>query len=278
MVAQCGQDPKVLREEAYADDTHLDVRRRTHQLYTIDRVDFGRWTLERLGWRGDERVLDMGCGPGDLLREMALQHAGWGALIGFDFSPGMVAQAIGSTAGLPIHFFAGDAQTLPFPDEAFDVVMARHMLYHMPDLDRAVAEAARVLRAGGAFLVTTNSAHTMPEYQALRRRAADRFPAITEPEMITDRFSLENAPAFLEPHFDRVETHTLLGTLRFPEARPFVDYFASSRAMTMRADHTDAEWQAILDFVWAEAEKVVARQGHLDVTKITAALVGVKGG
>jgi len=273
-----GQDQDLLREKAYADDTHLDVRYRTHQLYTVDPVDFGRWTLERLDWRGDERVLDVGCGPGDLLREMARHHGGWGVLLGLDFSPGMIAKAVRSAAGLPVHWFVGDAQCLPFPDGSLDVVMARHVLYHVPDIDHAVAEAARVLDSGGRFLTTTNSIHTMPEYQAVRERAAARFPAVAQPEMVTDRFCLENAGAILEPYFGRVETCTLPGMLRFPVAQPFVDYFASSRALTMRPDHTDAEWQAILDFVRAETEAVIARQGHFDVTKITGAIVGIKGG
>jgi ubiquinone/menaquinone biosynthesis C-methylase UbiE len=283
MGAQPGADPRVLQERAYADDVHLDVRRRTHQIYTVEPVDFGRWTLERLRWRGDERVLDVGCGPGELLREMARHQAvaphqgGWDVLAGLDFSPGMIAQAQIQAAGLPVHFLVGDAQTLPFPDAMFDVVMARHMLYHVPAIDRAVAEAARVLRRGGQFLVTTNSAHTMPEYLHMRRRASLRFPAMLQSDALTDRFSLENGAAFLEPYFGRVETHTLRGILRFPAAEPFLAYFASSRAMLMRPDHSDAEWQAVADFVRAETEAVLARDGRFDVTKIAGALVGMKG-
>jgi len=272
-----GYDPAVLRQEAYADDTHLGVRRRTHQLYTVDPVDLGRWTMERLPWRGDERVLDVGCGPGDLLRSMARHRDGWGVLAGFDFSAGMAAQAAAAAAGLPVRVMVADAQANPFPDRSFDVVLARHMLYHVPDIGRAVAEAARVLRPGGYFLATTNSAGTMPEYWAIRERAARRFPAMTRPNTLAHRFSLENGVAFLEPHFCRIEVHTLPGILRFPAAQPFVDYFATTRALSMPAGHTDAEWEAVIDFVRAEAEAVVARQGRLDVTKITGAIVGVKG-
>ena len=271
-----GKDPTILREQAYADDSHLDVRQRTHQLYTVDPVNFGRWTLERLPWRGGERVLDVGCGPGDLLREMGRQR-GWGVLVGFDFSTGMAVKAARSASGLPVHFFVGDGQAMPFPDGAFDVVMARHMLYHVPDIDRAVAEAARLLCRGGYFLTTTNSAHTMPEYQAICDRVAARFPAVANPERITDRFSLENGPAFLEPIFDQVETHTLPGTLRFPTAQPFADYSASIRSLTMRPGHTEAEWQAVLGFVRAEAETIIASKGRFDITKVTGAIVGVRG-
>lgn len=273
-----GCDPKVLREEEYADDSHLDVRYRTHQLYTLDPVDFGRWTLERLSWRGDEQVLDVGCGPGDLLGEMACRHGRWGALIGLDFSAGMVGQAMGRCEGLEVRFLVGDAQSIPFPDGAFDVVMARHMLYHVPDIDRVVAEAARALRPRGRLLVTTNSARTMPEYKAMCDRAAARFPAMVEPDPITLRFSLENAPAFLETHFDGVETHILSGTLRFPSVQPILDYFASHRSMSMRDGHTDGDWEAVMDYVRAETEAAITRAGHFEVAKVTGALVGVKGG
>jgi len=100
--------------------------------------------------------------------------------------------------------------------------------------------------------------------------------ALARQDLLISRFPLENAASFVEPHFERVETHILRGTLRFPTAQPFVDYFASSRAMLMCPDHTDAEWQAILEFVQAETESVIARQGHFDVTKITGAVVGTK--
>lgn len=273
-----GKNPKILREQGYADDSQLDIRRRTHELYTVDPVDFGRWTLERLPWRGDERVLDVGCGPGELLREMARRSARWDILVGSDFSAGMAAEAAGAADGLPARFLVADAQANPFPAQFFDVVMARHMLYHVPDIDSAVAEAARILRPGGFFLTVTNSENTMPEYWIIRARAARRFPYMARPDIVTHRFSLENGTAFLKPHFARVEVHTLPGKLRFPVAQPFVDYFASTRALTMLPEHTDAEWQAVLEFVQAEAESVIARQGHLEVTKITGAVVGVKGG
>ena len=270
----------------YADDSCLNVRYRTHALYTVDPVDFGQWTLERLTWCGSERVLDVGCGPGDLLREMARRRPGWGALVGFDLSPGMAHRAAELAEGLPpglsdrdlVCFFVGDAQALPFPEACFDVVMARHVLPYVGDIGRAVAEAARVLRPGGTFVATTNGAGTMPEYRAYWERAVTCFPGLINIEPITNRFSLEGGPVFLASHFDRVETHTLRGTLRFPTAQPFMDYVASTRADTMRPEHTDAQWQVILDLIRADAGAHIARHGHLDVTKIAGALVAVKEG
>jgi SAM-dependent methyltransferase len=272
-----GTDPAILREQAYADDALLNVRRRTHQLYTVNPVDFGRWTLEQLSLKGDEVVLDVGCGPGDLLHEMARRSARWRALVGFDFSPGMAAHAARGANGLPVHFFAGDAQALPFAARLFDVVMARHMLYHVPDIGLAVAEAARVLGPGGHFLALTNSAHSMPEYAHIRAMAAERFDIMHRPGGIVSRFSLENGVGFLRPHFQHVEVRTLPGLLRFPTAQPLMDYFASHASLDMGPDHTPQEWQAVLDFVRSEVEAVIRKQGHFDITKITGAIVGIKG-
>lgn len=50
--------------------------------------------------------------------------------------------------------------------------MARHMLYHVPDIPQAIAEAARVLRPGGRFLTTTNSAYAMPEFDVTKINGA----------------------------------------------------------------------------------------------------------
>jgi ubiquinone/menaquinone biosynthesis C-methylase UbiE len=252
-------------------------------------VSFGHWTLGLLTWRGDEHVLDVGCGPGSLLVEMARHRQLFdaqgeapiqgrtGILAGFDLSPGMVSEALQSATNLPVHFFTGDAQAIPTPKGTFDVVMARHMLYHVPNIGQAVVEAARVLRPGGRFVATTNSAHTMPEYHALRWRASARFPGMADPGSATHSFSLENGTSYLQAEFERIEVHTLPGTLRFPTAQPFMDYFASSRALIMCPEHTEAEWQTILDFVRREVETIIDRKGHFDVTKLGGALIAVRG-
>jgi SAM-dependent methyltransferase len=281
MTEQAALSQERLQADAYADDHHLNVRYQTHQCYTVDPVDFGRWTLERLAaqaaWRGDEWVLDVGCARGELLRAMANHSQGRGRLVGCDLSPGMIAQALEQGPGPVVHLFLSDVQALPLPDETFDVVMARHMLYHVPDIAHAIAEAARVLRPGGRFLATTNSANTMPEYWAICARAAERYPAMASRENLNERFSLENGDAYVQACFDRVAVHTLPGTLRFPSAEPFVDYFASTRTLIMNPGHTDAEWQAVVDFVGAEAESIVVSEGCLDVTKVTGAILGIKG-
>ena len=63
-----------------------------------------------------------------------------------------------------------DAQELPFPDDAFDVVVANHMLYHVPEPARAAAEIGRVLRPDGLLLAATNGPDHLDVIADISRR------------------------------------------------------------------------------------------------------------
>ncbi|HKH41147.1 MAG TPA: class I SAM-dependent methyltransferase [Solirubrobacterales bacterium] len=68
-----------------------------------------------------------------------------------DISPGMLAtlEENASRLGLEVKTAAAEAETLPFPDESFDLIFGHAVLHHIPDLERAFSEFARVLRSGG---------------------------------------------------------------------------------------------------------------------------------
>jgi ubiquinone/menaquinone biosynthesis C-methylase UbiE len=95
-------------------------------------------------------VLDVGCGPGYVSAAVTERGA---TAIGLDFSSEMVRIARRSFSA--IEFREGDAQNLPFADQAFDRVVANFALLHLTKPERACAEACRVLKAGGKFGFTT---------------------------------------------------------------------------------------------------------------------------
>src|SRR5439155_23396110 len=80
-------------------------------------------------------------------------------VVAVDQSPRMVEL----TRSRGVEAIVGDVQDLPFPDGAFDCVLAAWMLYHVPDLDRAVRELGRVLNPAGRLVAATNSERTLPE-------------------------------------------------------------------------------------------------------------------
>jgi ubiquinone/menaquinone biosynthesis C-methylase UbiE len=104
-----------------------------------------------------ESVLDIGCGTGTLAIA-AKRRVGTSAVVhGIDASPEMIARAHRKAkhAGMKIAFETAPAQSLPFPDARFDVVLSTVMMHHLPRVGReeAAREARRVLKPGGRMLV-----------------------------------------------------------------------------------------------------------------------------
>lgn len=104
-----------------------------------------------------EAVLDVGCGTGTLAIT-AKSHVGEkGVVHGIDASPEMIARAARKArrAGAAVTFATGFAQSLPYPDGQFDVVLSTVMLHHVPSVAREACarEMRRVLKPGGRVLV-----------------------------------------------------------------------------------------------------------------------------
>ena len=129
--------------------------RRIEQIYlTPDIVEQRRATRALLHLRPGETVLDVGCGPGYLLAEMADEVGDSGKLSGIDSGADMIVVARQRCAGKStIALQVADALALPFAAAAFDVVVSTQVYEYIADIAGALREAARVLRPGGRLLI-----------------------------------------------------------------------------------------------------------------------------
>ena len=165
-------DQQYLRESQYKDPCNLDVRIALHAKYSRSDEPWFEWLAARVDWLEGSDVLEAGCGSGNLWANIAslLPHI---RLTLTDLSEGMVEAARRVVTPLEnvelATALACDVQDLPFDDDAFDVVVANHMLYHVPDAARATAEMARVLRPGGALLAATNGPEHLLEIREMSR-------------------------------------------------------------------------------------------------------------
>ncbi|WP_054371786.1 class I SAM-dependent methyltransferase [Rhodococcus rhodochrous] len=103
-----------------------------------------------------QRVLDIGCGPGDFARVLAARVGPTGRVVGVDPSRPMIDHATARAGTVPqCEFRVGTAQDLDDPDESFDAVTATFSMHHIPEdrRDHALAQFFRVLRPGGRLLL-----------------------------------------------------------------------------------------------------------------------------
>lgn len=154
----------------YATSEKLAARARLNQNYTIAETGWFEWVANRLPLAAGDGVLDIGCGPAWFWASIAGAVPLGLKLTLADQSTGMVEEAVGRCRSLGFSAVEGrvaDAVELPFADGSFEAVIAMHMLYHVREQARAIAEMHRVLKPGGFLAVTTNGIDNMREIYEL---------------------------------------------------------------------------------------------------------------
>lgn len=123
-----------------------------------------------------DRVLDVATGTGDLAVELARRVAPGGEVVGSDFSEGMlaVARRKAGPAGAPARFEWGDALDLPYADGEFAAATVGFGARNFADLDRGLAEMARVVRPGGRVVVLEITTPSKPPLSTFFRLWFDR--------------------------------------------------------------------------------------------------------
>ncbi|MFQ5434985.1 MAG: class I SAM-dependent methyltransferase [Anaerolineae bacterium] len=257
-----------LKDLSYKTQDKLNVRIDTHQKYTKPPVNFIRWVMDAIPWQGDEVALDVGCGSGNYV-ELGRRY-GRTYLAG-DLSLGML-QELTQPDLIRINL---DAQRLPFANDTADVILANHMIYHIPDKTAALTEFRRVLRPNGRLLAATNSVHSMSELRHLVPQACQRLNI--EPfnmlETATGGFTLENGRALLQTHFSRVSRHDLPAALVFPQAQPVLDYINSSRDWYESKLQDLVKWEELLSAMEGILDEHIAQHGEFRVNKLSGIFV-----
>ena len=193
-------------------------------------VIFQPWAqelLQRQPPQNGDRIQDLACGTGAVIREVASHGIGFAKLAGVDMSAGMLAVAAekASVNGIDAEWFEATAGDLPFPDGGFDLAYCQQALQFFPDRVGALRELHRVLARGGrvAFCVSRGLSENpllMAQATALEKHVGAEAGAavraicqLSDPEEIRSNFE--------EAGFLDIQLETVSLTLHHPDGRAY---------------------------------------------------------
>ncbi len=219
-----------------------------------------------------ERVIDVACGTGVLTR-LAAEHVGAaGTVTGLDIHPGMLAVGRSATPPhLSIDWIEADAQAMPLPDRAFDVVLCQMGLQFMPDKPAALREMRRVLRTGGRAAISLPGPKP-PLFtilaEALARHIGPQAAAFAD--RVFSLHDVDELSALLQgAGFRNVHAEARSKTLRLPAPAEFLWQYISSTPLFEAVTRAGEDRCVVLE------EDVCPQWQHLAVDGSLAMKVGV---
>ena len=205
--------------EQYKTSEKLQIRMSIHQKYSTNRQGFGNWIFSHYCIENGMSVLELGCGTGEMWAGKDDLIARCSRLILSDLSEGMIEQAKRNVNQYGnLSFETIDIQDIPYPDNAFDIVIANMMLYHVPDIPKGLAEVRRVLKENGTFYSATYGEHGMMEYLCGLLGLEDHT---------NRRFTLQNGKEQLLRFFADVRRDDYRDSLEITDAEDMADYIFS---------------------------------------------------
>jgi len=266
-----GNDPHSVQQQ-YQTSANLNARIRLHAHFSTNSYGWLPWVFDQIEAPAQAQLLEIGCGPATLWGENRVCiPADWQITL-TDQSAGMVQQAQTNlaTSNQSFRYAQMDAQAVDFADASFDIVIANHMLYHVPDLPRALGEIRRVLKPGGRVYAATNGSGHMRELLALIR---DYAPTL-DYRGTEINFSLENGAAKLSPWFAPVVLRYYEDGLAVTEADALVDYVFSMGSFTASRLTVDGAQRAV--FTAHIQQQMAAQGGVFYIQKSTGLFIGTK--
>ena len=140
-------------KKQFSNDKNLAMRINFYKKYTTNKYSFADWLFDKYKFKENISILELGCGNGSHWENRIDKLPKGCKLILSDFSDGMLDLVKEKYSQYDnVSFEKIDIQSIPFEDNSFDMIIANHMLFHVPDLNKALLEVKRVLKNNGLFI------------------------------------------------------------------------------------------------------------------------------
>ena len=210
---------KEVVENQYKDTSKLDIRIMIHKKYSSNKMGFGNWISSNYNIKSNMNVLELGCGTGDMWKEN-LKILNSAKLILTDFSEAMVEKAKETlNENENISYNVVNIEDIPYSNNAFDRVIANMMLYHVPNISKALSEVTRVLKDDGYFYCATYGENTI----------LSTIAKLLDVETPKDNpiFTLQNGHDILKPYFQEIKRLDYIDSLEITNIDDLINYIES---------------------------------------------------
>ncbi len=230
----------VLREQ-YKNADKLNTRISIHEKYSDNKTGFGNWIFSHYDIKPGHKILELGCGTGDMWKRNLDMPGDETKLFLTDLSEGMISAArenLGEHAG--IFYQVVNIEQIPYENGQFDRIIANMMLYHVPDLEKGLSEVSRVLKSGGVFYCATYGENGIVPY------IVDLLKEYDIVDGTNKKFTLQNGKSILERHFNKVQRFDYEDALAVTDIEDLLDYLYSLPGMSGFAELERGHLKSIL--------------------------------
>lgn len=255
------QDSNIVKEQ-YKNSTNLKTRISIHEKYSVNKKGFGNWIFDQYNIKENYNILELGCGNGDMWVNHINDLPKETILTLTDFSKGMLLEAKNNLLKNDnILFKQVDIQNVPFSDNSFNIVVANMMLYHVPDLDKALSEVKRVLKNDGVFYCATYGENGIAEH--IQDLLAD-YGVKKDSNKV---FTLQNGEEILSKHFSSVQKSIYKDHLEVTNTDDLIEYVFSLTSMIDFNKISKEELRVILDNEKVDGKIIIPKEYGIFIVK-----------
>lgn len=218
--------PETVQKQYQMTD-NLNTRISVHEKYSTNKTGFGNWLFSHYDFFPGNKILELGCGTGDLWKSKLHLLDRSTLLTLTDLSENMV-HATKNTLGDQnnISYAVVNIEEIPYNNNCFDQVIANMMLYHVPDLNRGLSEVNRVLKKDGYFYCATYGENGIIPF------IADLLKDYGITDTTNKNFTLQNGNRILKNYFSEIRRLDYEDSLAVTDINDILDYICSLSDMT----------------------------------------------
>lgn len=256
-------DQKWMKQ--YQDASNLRARIRIHELFSTNTKGWMKWFFEQLDVKENSRILELGCGDGELWQKNFKRIPKSWKIVLTDFSKGMIKDAKSNLNknSKRFDFRIVDAQEIPFDDKSFDVVIANNMLYHTSNIDLAFSEIHRILKPDGILYASTVGKNHMKEMRSIISSFNSKN-LTSNSWTLTENFQLENGKDKMEKLFRNIKLKRYNDSLKITDESPLIDYIFSMPGNKKKL-FPKKQLRELTNFLHSK----IMKNGYIHITKDT---------